>query len=51
MGYALLAAAIVKSGMEANDELFLKSKWCAELKDTVELFLEQHEGDRYQVVK
>lgn len=35
-----LAAAIVASGIKCNDQLFLQSQWCRELKQTVgEYFL------------
>ena len=35
-----LAAAIVSSGIKCNDQLFLQSQWCKELKQTVgEYFL------------
>lgn len=50
-GYAMLAAAIVKSGQDANDKYFLKSKWCEELKDLVMLYLEQNEGERYRYLQ
>lgn len=47
----MLAAAIVKSGQDANDKYFLKSKWCEELKDLVMLYLEQNEGERYRYLQ
>lgn len=35
-----LAAAIVSSGIKCNDQQFLQSQWCKELKQTVgEYFL------------
>ena len=39
--YIRLAAEIVLSGRRCNDQCFLKSKWCAELKDAVELYLNE----------
>lgn len=33
--YIQFAAAIVNSGIAANDEVFLKSEWCKELTDAV----------------
>ena len=41
MGWALLAAAIVKSGQDSDDEVFLKSEWCSTLTDLVSLSLSQ----------
>lgn len=41
MGWALLAAAIVKSGQLEEDEHFLKSEWCSTLTDLVSLSLSQ----------
>lgn len=43
-GYANLAAAIVKSGIECNDTRFLKSDWCDTLKDICRLDYEMHGG-------
>lgn len=41
MGWALLAAAIVRSGQLEEDEYFLKSEWCSTLTDLVSLSLSQ----------
>ena len=35
MGYACLAAAIIESGIKANDKQFLESEWCQELNEMV----------------
>lgn len=35
--WANLAAAIIHGGVAANDDLFLKSKWCETLTDLVSL--------------
>lgn len=35
--YSELAAAIIKSGEDANDKTFLKSKWCEALRYMVQL--------------
>lgn len=41
MAYAVLAAAIVKDGQDANDKNFLESKWCEVLKEIVRIKLDQ----------
>lgn len=35
--YSKLAAAIIKSGEDANDKIFLESKWCEALRYMVQL--------------
>jgi hypothetical protein len=35
--YSNLAAAIIKSGEDANDKIFLKSNWCEALRYMVQL--------------
>lgn len=45
-GWAMLAAAIIDSGLRANDESFLKSEWCQTLKDLVSLSVELHDKKR-----
>lgn len=35
--WANLAAAIIHTGVQCHDELFLKSKWCAMLADMISL--------------
>lgn len=41
-GWAMLAEAIIESGIRANDTAFLKSRWCQELKDIVQLNAQLH---------
>ena len=44
IAWALLAAAIIKGGEEANDQQFLKSKWCEDLKYMVSLKCNKRQG-------
>lgn len=46
--YANLAAAIIQSGEQHNDELFLHSDWCDTLKLICKLDQELHSGVRAQ---
>lgn len=36
-GYSALAAAIIASGIKANDQRFLESDWCSTLRDIVDI--------------
>ncbi len=40
-GWAMLAAAIIDSGVKAGDERFLESGWCEELRLLVRLSVER----------
>lgn len=42
--WANLAAAIIHGGVAANDDLFLKSKWCETLTDLVSLASEMEDS-------
>lgn len=42
-GWALLAAAIIESGVKSNDQSFLKSRWCEDLKELVRLYVEEQD--------
>lgn len=42
--WAKLAAAIIKGGEDANDQQFLKSKWCEALRYMVKLQADRRRG-------
>lgn len=44
IAWALLAAAIIQSGKDANDTAFLESKWCESLKYMVSLKYNKRQG-------
>ena len=44
IAWALLAAAIIQNGKDANDTAFLKSKWCESLKYMVSLKCNKRQG-------
>ena len=44
-GWANLAAAIITSGLRANDERFLESDWCELLQDMCELDAQMYDHE------
>lgn len=46
-GWALLAAAIIKSGVQCNDQEFLESDWCQALRDIIDLSNKNEKSDSF----
>ena len=48
-GYMMLAARIVDSGRREGDRVFLEGEWCAELREAVVEWINNHGKTEYSV--
>lgn len=51
IGWMLLAATLVRTGEDAHDEIFLSSRWYHNLKDLLQMCLEDDTGAERTYVK